>query len=164
MENIIARLVQDFEQGKMNRRQLIQSLTITAAATAGIAPAARAAAAPATGKLEAGYVNHISYSVNDYAKCRDFYADLLGMKVTEDDGKQCRLVFGNNILIPRNRAMGGPAKVDHIAYTVINWDREKDGFEEQLKRRGLTYTGSAKTSFQVKDPEGMGVQFGGLAQ
>ena len=164
MENIIAKLVQDFEQGKMNRRQLIQSLTITAAATAGIAPAARAAQAAATGKLEAGYVNHISYSVNDYAKCRDFYADLLGMKVTEDDGKQCRLVFGNNILIPRNRANGGPAKVDHIAYTVTNWDREKDAFEGQLKRRGLQYTGSAKTSFQVKDPEGMGVQFGGLQQ
>ena len=164
MESVIAKLLQDFEQGKMNRRQLIQSLSIAAAAAAGIAPAARAAQAAATGKLEAGYVNHISYSVNDYAKCRDFYADLLGMKVTEDNGQQCRLVFGNNILIPRNRSNGGPARVDHIAYTVINWDREKDAFEDQLKRRGLQYTGSAKTSFQVKDPEGMGVQFGGLAQ
>lgn len=165
MEKVIANLVQDFEQGKLSRRQLIQSLTITAAAAAGMAPAAaNAAAAPATGKLEALYVNHISYSVNDYAKCRDFYANLLGMKVTEDDGKQCRLVFGNNILIPRNRSNGGPARVDHIAYTVTNWDREKDSFEEQLKRRGIAYTGSGKTSFQVKDPEGMGVQFGGLIQ
>ena len=60
--------------------------------------------------------------------------------------------------------MGMPPKVDHIAYTVINWDREKDAFEDQLKRRGLQYTGSAKTSFQVKDPEGLGVQFGGLSQ
>ena len=62
------------------------------AAATGMAPgAARAAAPPApTGKLEAGYVNHISYSVKDYAKCRDFYVDLLGMKVTEDDGKQYR--------------------------------------------------------------------------
>ncbi len=165
METVIAKLLNDFEQGKMNRRQLVQSLSVAAAAAVGMAPAARAAQAPApTGKLEAGYVNHISYSVNDYAKCRDFYAGLLGMKVTEDDGKQCRLVFGNNILIPRNRANGGPAKVDHIAYTVMNWDREKDAFEEQLKRRGLQYTGSGKTSFQVKDPEGMGVQFGGLTQ
>ena len=86
------------------------------------------------------------------------------MKPTNDDGMQCRLVFGNNILIPRNRAKGEPAKVDHIAYTVMNWDTEKDAFEAQLKRRNLTYTGSAKTSFQVKDPEGMGVQFGGLRQ
>ena len=160
MESVIAKLLQDFEQGKMNRRQLIQSLSVAAAAAAGTAPAARAAGKP----LEALYVNHISYQVNDYKKVRDFYVDLLGMKVTEDDGKQCRLVFGNNILVPRNRANGGPAKVDHIAYTITNWDTEKDGLEAELKRRKLEYTGSAKTSFQVKDPEGMGVQFGGLHQ
>src|SRR5882672_8210018 len=160
MESIIARLVHDFEQGKMDRRQLIKSLSFTAAAAAGMAPAARAAGKP----LEALYVNHISYQVNDYKKVRDFYVDLLGMKVTEDDGKQCRLIFGNNMLIPRNRANGGPAKVDHIAYAVTNWDAEKDGLEAELKRRNLTYTGTAKTSFQVKDPEGMGVQFGGLHQ
>src|ERR1700704_6682354 len=135
MESVIAKLLNDFEQGKMNRRQLIQSLSVAAAATAGMAPTAMAAGKP----LEALYVNHISYSVNDYKKVRDFYVDLLGMKVTEDDGKQCRLVFGSNILIPRNRANGGPAKVDHIAYTVTNWDTEKDAFEEQLKRRNLTY-------------------------
>jgi catechol 2,3-dioxygenase-like lactoylglutathione lyase family enzyme len=162
MESVIAKLLQDFELGKMNRRQLIQSLSVAAAAAAGMAPAA----AMAAGKpLEALYVNHISYQVNDYKKVRDFYVDLLGMKVTEDDGKtQCRLVFGNNILVPRNRANGGPAKVDHIAYTITNWDAEKDGLEAELKRRNLQYTGSAKTSFQVKDPEGMGVQFGGLHQ
>ena len=163
MESVIAKLLQDFEQGKMNRRQLIQSLSVAAAAAAaaaGMAPEARAAGKP----LEALYVNHISYQVNDYKKVRDFYVDLLGMKITEDDGKQCRLVFGNNILIPRNRANGGPAKVDHIAYTITNWDTEKDGLEAELKRRKLEYTGSAKTSFQVKDPEGMGVQFGGLHQ
>ena len=160
MESVIAKLLQDFEQGKMNRRQLIQSLSLAAAATAAMAPAARAAGKP----LEALYVNHISYQVNDYKKVRDFYVDLLGMKVTEDDGKQCRLVFGTNILIPRNRGNGGPGNVDHIAYTVANWDAEKDGLEEELKRRNLKYTGSAKTSFQVKDPEGMGVQIGGLHQ
>src|SRR4029077_16527937 len=160
MESVIAKLLQDFEQGKMNRRQLIQSLSLAAAAAAGIGPAARAAGKP----LEALYDNHHSYEVNDYKKVRDFYVDLLGMKVTEDDGKQCRLVFGNNMLIPRNRAGGGPAKVDHIAYTVTNWDVEKDGLEEELKRRGLQYRGDAKTSFHVTDPEGMGVQFGGLHQ
>ena len=164
MESVIAKLLQDFEQGKMNRRQLIQSLSMAAAAAAaaaGMAPEARAAGKP----LEALYVNHISYQVNDYKKVRDFYVDLLGMKITEDDGKeQCRLVFGNNILIPRSRAKGGPARVDHIAYTITNWEAEKEGLEAELKRRKLEYTGSAKTSFQVKDPEGMGVQFGGLHQ
>jgi catechol 2,3-dioxygenase-like lactoylglutathione lyase family enzyme len=160
MESFIAKLLQDFEHGKMDRRQLIKSLAVAATAAAAAEPAASAAGKP----LEALYVNHISYQVNDYKKVRDFYVDLLGMKITEDDGKGCRLVFGNNILIPRNRANGGPPKVDHIAYTITNWDAEKDGLEAELKRRNLTYTGSAKTSFQVKDPEGMGVQFGGLHQ
>ena len=161
MQSVIAKLLQDFENGKMDRRQLIQSLSLAAvAAAAGMPQAARAAGKP----LEALYINHISYQVNDYAKCRDFYAGLLGMKVTEDDGKQCRLVFGTNMLIPRNRAQGGQSKVDHISYTVANWDAEKDGLEEEFKRRGLQFTGSAKTSFQVKDPEGMGVQIGGLHQ
>ena len=160
MESFIAKLLQDFEQGKMDRRQLIKSLALAATAAAAAAPAASAAGKP----LEALYVNHISYQVNDYKKVRDFYVDLLGMKITEDDGKGCRLVFGNNILIPRNRANGGPPKVDHIAYTMTNWDAEKEGLEAELKRRNLTYRGSAKTSFQVKDPEGMGVQFGGLHQ
>ena len=71
MESVIAKLLQDFEQGKMNRRQLIQSLSLAAAAAAAIAPAARAAGKP----LEALYVNHISYEVNDYKKVRDFYVD-----------------------------------------------------------------------------------------
>src|SRR2546423_12070091 len=154
MESVIAKLLQDFEQGKMNRRQLIQSLSVAAATAAGTAPAAMAAGKP----LEALYVNHISYQVNDYKKVRDFYVDLLGMKITEDDGKQCRLVFGNNILVPRNRANGGPAKVDHIAYTLANWDAEKDGLGAELKRRKLQYIGSAMISLPVKGPEGLGVQ------
>lgn len=161
MEQMIAKLLQDFEQGKMNRRQLIQSLAVTASAAAAVTVTEPAQAAGT--ELKAVGYNHVSYSVADYAKSRDFYAGLLGMKVTEDDGKQCRLEFGATILIVRSRP---PIKgVDHIAYTLSNWDKDKDAIEAEVKRRGLTITnGSAKTSIQVKDPDGMGVQFGGLSQ
>jgi hypothetical protein len=56
MESFIAKLLQDFEQGKMDRRQLIKSLAVAATAAAAAAPAASAAGKP----LEALYVNHIS--------------------------------------------------------------------------------------------------------
>src|SRR2546423_1227469 len=79
MEHIIAKLLQDFEQGKMNRRQLIRSLALASAAASAAAPAA------AAGKgFKAVTINHISYQVKDYAKTRDFYVDLLGMKVSGD--------------------------------------------------------------------------------
>src|SRR5579883_3416491 len=83
MEHLIEQLLHDFESGKMNRRQLVKSLAVAAAA------AGPAAAAGGKG-FKATAVNHISYQVADYAKTRDFYADLLGMKVSQDNGRQDR--------------------------------------------------------------------------
>src|SRR6202043_2831171 len=106
----------------LTRRELIQNLAVAATAASA---ASGVPAAAAEGKVfTATNINHVSYQVTDYAKTRDFYAGLFGMKVSDDNGKQCRLSFGDNILIVRNRQ---PApKVDHIAYTIANWDQEKE--------------------------------------
>lgn len=153
MEQIIAKLVQDFELGKLSRRQLIRSLTVAATA------AASAGAAENTG-FKAVTVNHISYQVADYAKTRDFYASLLGMQVSHDDGRQCYLSFGNTFLLPRNARQGStPPRVDHIAYTIETWD--KNAVEAELKRRGLTPRPDTEDSFHVKDPDGFDLQISG---
>lgn len=156
MEHIIAKLLEDFEQGKMTRRQLIQSLALTAGmvSAAGAAPTA---AADSKG-FKAITVNHISYQVADYAKTRDFYADLLGMKIKQDDGKQCYLTFGDTFLIPRNAPANTP-RIDHVAYTIDNWD--KNVVEAELKRRGLQPTPDTENSFHVKDPNGFDLQISG---
>jgi catechol 2,3-dioxygenase-like lactoylglutathione lyase family enzyme len=177
MENIIAKLLQDFEYGRMNRRQLIQSITAVAA-MAGGAGAADAAAGTAVGKAVA--VNHISYNVADYAKTRDFYVELLGMKVKQDEGKnQCYLAFGDTFLLPRTPGAGregAPARkpplVDHIAYTIDKWN--KDEVEEHLKSRGLKkkaggpgrlapdeYRPDTDLSFHILDPDGFDLQISG---
>ncbi len=76
MENMIGKLLDEFEGGRMTRRQLIQSIAVVAASAAGVAPV--------EGQTSKGFktigVNHISYQCADYAKTRDFYADLMGMK------------------------------------------------------------------------------------
>jgi catechol 2,3-dioxygenase-like lactoylglutathione lyase family enzyme len=161
MEHIIARLLRDFEQGKMTRRQLIRSLAISASAAA----AGSRAAAADTPVARALSINHVSYQVADYTKTRDFYAGLFGMRVSDDDGKQCRLTFGDNILIARNRPSGTP-KVDHVAYTLANWDTEKGvrpAVEAELKRRGLQVR-STTDSLHIQDPDGFDVQMGGKRQ
>ena len=156
MEGIIEKLLLEFEKGKMNRRQLVQSLAV--AASAGTALAAPPAA---DGKgFKAIAVNHISYQVADYARTRDFYADLLGMKVSHDDGKQCYLAFGDTFIIPRVARNGAPTpRVDHIAYTIDNWD--KNAVEAELKRRGLQVRPDTENSFHVKDPDGYDLQISG---
>ena len=156
MEHIIAKLVEDFEQGKMNRRQLIQSLAAAVSATSG---AASIQAAGGKG-FTAVSVNHISYQVADYARTRDFYVGLLGMKVSKDTGKQCNLAFGDSYMIPRNARNGGSTpRVDHIAYTIDAWD--KDAVQAELKRRGFDPRPDTENSFHVKDPDGFDLQISG---
>ena len=162
MEHIIANLLSDFEHGKMTRRQLIQSLALTATAASAVG-AASAGAAAAEGKgFKAIAVNHISYQVADYAKTRDFYADLLGMKVSHDDGKQAYLSFGDHgtWLLPRNsREPATAPKVDHIAYTIEDWNQDK--VKAELDRRGLEARVDTENSFHIKDPDGFDVQISG---
>jgi len=162
MEHIIGRLLHDYEHGKMTRRQLIQTLALTA--TAATAAETTVAAAPAN----ATYINHVSMQVADYKKTRDFYVGLFGMKVSNDDGMQCRLSFGDNIVIARNASSrpGGKVGVDHVAYTLAGWDTDKSvkpAVEAELKRRGLMIR-TTEGSFHVQDPDGFEVQMGGKQQ
>ena len=163
MEHIISRLLEDYEHGKVTRRQLIRTLAVAAATATSTAATVEAAPANAVS------INHVSMQVADYAKTRDFYVGLLGMKVSDDDGKtQCRLTFGDNILIPRNASSrpGGKVGVDHIAYTLANWDTDKTvkpAVEAELKRRGLNIR-VTEGSFHVQDPDGFEVQMGGKKQ
>jgi catechol 2,3-dioxygenase-like lactoylglutathione lyase family enzyme len=162
MEHIISRLLEEYEHGKVTRRHLIRTLAAAAAATS---TATTVEAAPAN----ALSINHVSMQVADYTKTRDFYSSLLGMKISDDDGKtQCRLTFGDNILIPRNASSrpGGKVGVDHIAYTLANWDTDKSvkpAVEAELKKRGLNIR-VTEGSFHVQDPDGFEVQVGGKKQ
>src|SRR5215510_13638911 len=162
MEHIISKLLQEYEHGHVTRRQLIRTLAGAVAATSAVGTAE---AAPAN----AVSINHVSMQVADYTKTRDFYVGLFGMKVSDDDGKtQCRLTFGDNILIPRNASSrpGGKPGIDHIAYTLANWDTDKavkPAVEAELKRRGLNIR-VTEGSFHVQDPDGFEVQMGGKKQ
>ena len=163
MEHIITRLLEDFERGKMTRRQLVKSLALTA--TAASFPTGAGAAPPlaADGKgFTAVAVNHVSYQVKDYAKTRDWYVNLLGMKVSGDNGRQCNLSFGDHgtWLLPRNAREGVTAPhVDHIAYTIQTWDQ--NAVKAELERRGLAPRVDTENSFHVKDPDGFDVQISG---
>jgi catechol 2,3-dioxygenase-like lactoylglutathione lyase family enzyme len=158
MEQVIAKLLEDFELGKMSRRQLIQTLAVAAVGSA--APPALAAEGY---KMNAVNINHISFGVADYARTRDFYVDLLNMKVSNDDGKQCYLHFGESILLARKtRQPDNKPFVDHICYTLHPWDDK--AVEAELNRRGLKPRedlGGHTRSFHVKDPDGFDVQLQG---
>jgi catechol 2,3-dioxygenase-like lactoylglutathione lyase family enzyme len=184
MEQTIATLLEDFEAGKMDRRQLIKSLAVLAIA----GPAASAEASVGQGASAAAHtrapwktvhLDHISYAVNDYKKSADFYASLMGWEIANDNGKnQASLRIGSiGDIIIRNarRPEGGPAPstpsgqpgrppitgvINHISFGVSPWDTE--GVKAELIRRGLTpredNVGADFKSWHVLDPDGWDLQ------
>jgi catechol 2,3-dioxygenase-like lactoylglutathione lyase family enzyme len=120
MESVIAGLLQDFESGKMTRRQLIQSLALAAvaAAPAGtvLAQGAQKASTippphdPAPWKTV--WLDHISYAVSDYRRSTAFYRDLMGWEIKNDNGtSQCTMNINGlgEIIIRNRREPGGTA-------------------------------------------------------
>ena len=114
MERVIAGLLKDFEDGKMSRRQLIQSLALAAAAAMpGASAFAQTAAQPKPPIPQAFepapwktvWLDHISYSVSDYRKSTAFYRDLMGWTVRNDNGTSQATLDINGIggIIIRNR-------------------------------------------------------------
>jgi catechol 2,3-dioxygenase-like lactoylglutathione lyase family enzyme len=154
---IVAELLKDFESGKISRRQIIQSMAIgavaTAASTISVAPMEAAA-----GKgFKATAVNHISYNVADYEKSRDFYMDVLGMKLTFDDGKQCALEFGSlkapdSLYIRKVKQPSDKASVDHLALSIANFKAAE--VEAELKRHGQTPKYDGDAAWFAWDPDG----------
>jgi len=133
MEKFIAGLIKDFEGGKISRREFCEAVAL-AAVVYGAGDAAKAA--PARGLKMLG-VNHISYSCNDYRVARDYYSKVTGMQVLNDNGKnRANLAFGPEpgkggaFLVARNFGANqshqpGPSQVDHICYTIPNWNDQR---------------------------------------
>jgi catechol 2,3-dioxygenase-like lactoylglutathione lyase family enzyme len=188
METLIARLLKAFEDGKLTRRQLIQSLALAAAAAPAAAsgqsaqstpPAAPRAAAGGKAPWKTVRLDHISYAVADYKKSVAFYTDLMGWEVKNDAGNQATLNINNigEIIIrnsrrPAESGANGPAAsgrgdrppltgvINHISWGIDPWNTE--AVEAELKRRGLTprpdMVGDDFKSFHVLDPDGWDLQ------
>jgi catechol 2,3-dioxygenase-like lactoylglutathione lyase family enzyme len=174
VEQTIETLLNDFEAGKMNRRQLIKSLAMVASVAAPATSLAQSA--PAKAPWKTVHLDHISYSVTDYKRSAAFYSSLMGWDVANDNGtNQATLKIGDiGEIIIRNarRPDGAPAPaaqadrppvtgvINHISYGVAPWDT--DAVKAELERRGLKprpdMVGENFKSWHVLDPDGWDLQ------
>jgi catechol 2,3-dioxygenase-like lactoylglutathione lyase family enzyme len=142
--------LRDFGNQKLQRRQLLKGLglTATAAFAASAMPravaafAARAAQSAGDKAFPVTTINHLSLAVADYAKSRDFYVDLFGMRVRWDDGKRCEVQFGS-MTSPNGMYIGGLSKpgdapsVVHVAFGLSDFWAQRTAIKEELDRRGV---------------------------
>ena len=117
MESVVAALLRDFENGKLTRRQLVQTLALMAVGSPVASAVAQSMgtspAKPAGTPWKTVWLDHISFQVADYKRSVDFYTDLMGWKVLKDTGAQAMVdINGIGGIIIRNRrnrdGAGGP--------------------------------------------------------
>ena len=169
MERFIADLVKNYESGKVDRREFCK--TVALAATVYAAGDAANAQAPRGFKMLG--INHISYTCPDYTKVRDWYVTHLGMTATpgKDNGQRANLMFGpepgkgGQFVVARNqganRKVQGTAFIDHVCYTIPNWDDKK--VEAGLKASGRSYV-ARPGNVNVLDPFNYPVQLANIEE
>ena len=143
MERFIADLVKRFETGNISRRDFCEGVALAATVYAAGATANAAPKRP----QDAG-VNHISIPARLPQGAR-FLQLRAGHGEMKDDGKaRVNLAFGRarqggSFIVARNVAANAPAParavVDHVCYTLPNWDDAR--VNAALKAKGQNPTG-----------------------
>ena len=186
MEHIFEKLLQDFERGKMNRRQYIQTLALTAvggAAVVGATPASAQAPAASGSVIKGVFIHHVSFAVNDSKKVGSFWADMFGVPLLEGEGMPelrgaagsaanvsagHKVRIGNGYVTFRGRRTPVPNAIPeprHIAIGVEPWDDGHDPTNKgagprlvaELKRKGIAFA-KPTDHVEFKDPEGYTIQ------
>ncbi len=183
MEGFVAKQVHDYQNGKINRRRLIEMLTLAVTT----ASAGRSAGAAEPSGLDVALVNHVSYTCPDYRKAADWYSMVFNLDqvgATDHDvalpfGKKGEKPYGVSAddvplthIICRTRPLDAPAGngrprpkanavVDHIAFTVADFDPQRA--KAQLTAMGAkNVRDGGPFSVYVDDPFGYELQIGGL--
>jgi catechol 2,3-dioxygenase-like lactoylglutathione lyase family enzyme len=140
MQTQIVKMINDFEHGRLSRRQLIAYLTGMFAASLGATIVfadqqpgpGRAAFNPAdsTPTFDATDLNHIALSVTDVQRSQKWYEKHLGLKPTGPEGF---LTTGKGSLA---LFQGDKPGLNHYCYSIANYD-PADAVA-RLKTAGLT--------------------------
>ena len=180
MDGFVASKLDEFEQGKISRRRLIETLTL--AATTAYAATPAQAQAP---KLKMAALNHVSYTCPNFKQAGEWYAKVFNLETTYVRDTELALTFGKMgeqplgvtakdvpvpFLLCRTRTAPNPrnagrpapeAVIDHVAYTVADFNRDRA--KAELTAMGLkNVRDGGPNSVHLDDPFGYDVQITGL--
>jgi catechol 2,3-dioxygenase-like lactoylglutathione lyase family enzyme len=149
MESIISDLVNRFEQGSLNRRELVQGLAMLAAS-------GTSASAQQDIDFKTATIDHVSMQVVDLQRSVDFYQKLFGFAVVSQDQRLGIIRLGNGRTLVSFNRQSPAGIVDHFAIGVPGFSKESAA--HYLTGRGMTPLDDPYAGLHVKDPDGVNVQ------
>ncbi len=157
MEAEITKMIEEFEGGRMTRRQLVTHLAALVTTLAGTRSASAAAEAEPT--FQGMGLNHIALRVADVGRSRDFYKKHLGLRVaSEQPGQNCFLTCGNQFV---TLFRGTQAGLDHYCCAINDYNQK--AATEKLRAAGIEPEVPRGTNrIYFPDPDGLKVQLAAI--
>jgi catechol 2,3-dioxygenase-like lactoylglutathione lyase family enzyme len=153
METLVEKMLTDFENGLLSRRQLAVTLT-------GLAVGAAIPAAAAVPSLKAITLNHVTVQVPNLQKTSKFYQDFFGMKLAQQSETIHILSVGEQFFGLEQAP--GPAKLSHYDFGLQDWNAA--AMRAKVAAHGLKIVPGIRAddeSFKFRDPDGFVVQVNG---
>ena len=148
------RLVADYEQGRLSRRELATRLMGLGAALAA-APAAAATARRASTFTSTG-IDHVALTVTDVARSRDFYRQHLGLEVVREGQNNCFMGRGDGFFLALFQ--GDEPRMNHYCHAIEDYD--PDRVVRALRDAGIEPRREGDRVY-FDDPDGLEVQVSG---
>jgi catechol 2,3-dioxygenase-like lactoylglutathione lyase family enzyme len=157
-------LMNQYDRGAINRRQLLQGLAMLA-----VAPAAAVAQSAPVDPLRARTINHVHIVVNNYEESRTFYEKLLGARFQHEFAPTI-----HSVVLPGSETNGAWLSLDHgtsqtdaekknrlghfaVGIERFNADECRATIEKNLPGVKVQVAGDKRSCF-VYDPNGIRVQ------
>ena len=185
MEGFVATKLEEFQQGKISRRQLLETLTLAATTVHATGTAEAAAIGPT---LKVARVDHISYTCRNVRETVDWYAKFFNLEQVDATPTDVVLPFWKKDTTPDDVKVGGAVRthlvvratdtntpragdvmptrkskalINHIAYTIADFNQDR--VRSELKRMGFANPlKDGEHSFHIVDLNGFDVQISGI--
>lgn len=158
MKTLLAtQLLDEYEQGSLDRRQLVARLMGLGAAMAVATGKAHAAEGDTAqhSTFHATGLDHVALNVTDVRKSRNFYVEHLGLRVLRDGGEQmCFLGPDDGEFILALFRADEP-KLNHYCYAIDDYDANQ--VVQKLEAAGIEPRREANRVY-FQDPDGITVQ------
>jgi catechol 2,3-dioxygenase-like lactoylglutathione lyase family enzyme len=153
MIETIEKMVSDFENGKVNRRQFAASLVALVTATSAMPGLGQSK----PGGFQAVSINHVTVRVPDLHRTSEFYQQFFGMPLKQQSATVHILGVGDSGFFGIEQGTDTVAKVDHYDFGISHFNA--DAIRAQLRERGLKFSDAkSQESFKFFDPDGFQVQ------
>lgn len=149
MRHEIERLLDAYERGDCTRRTFVASLSALLAVPSVGQP-------NRTAPFVARGLNHVTLTVPDVSRSRNFYRNVLGLPVLRQDETGCDLSIGGSSFLGLYASHGNPS-IDHFCIGVEEFDLK--AAQQKLAAMSINATVEYGNQLYFRDPNGLRVQF-----